>query len=107
MLIAVFGAARPIQAQNANSPYPGMAPIEQYRMDRDAGIVLARTAAPPSISRDASARKLCCYPNAERATRFDLPPSRRLIIVSYRHQRAGRRASMSKLAPRTRPCPLS
>jgi hypothetical protein len=27
---------------------------------------------------------------AGRATRFDLPPSRKLIIVSYRHQRAGR-----------------
>jgi hypothetical protein len=30
-----------------------MAPIEQYRMDRDAEIALARTAAPASISRDA------------------------------------------------------
>jgi hypothetical protein len=30
-----------------------MAPIEQYRMDRDAEIAMARTAAPPSISRDA------------------------------------------------------
>ena len=72
MLIAVLGAARPIQAQNANSPYPGMAPIEQYRMDRDAEIALARTAAPPSISRDASARKLCCYPNAGARDAFRL-----------------------------------
>jgi hypothetical protein len=53
MLIATFGAACPIQAQSASSPYPSMAPIEQYRMDRDAEIALARTAAPPSISRDA------------------------------------------------------
>jgi hypothetical protein len=30
-----------------------MAPIAQYRMDREAEIALARTAAPPSISRDA------------------------------------------------------
>ncbi|HTG54367.1 MAG TPA: hypothetical protein VL980_05930, partial [Gemmatimonadaceae bacterium] len=30
-----------------------MAPIAQYRMDRDAEIALARTAAPASISRDA------------------------------------------------------
>ena len=58
VLVAVFGAAWPIQAQDTkaqdtNSPYPSMAPIEQYRMDRDAEIAMARTAAPPSISRDA------------------------------------------------------
>jgi len=58
MLVAVFGAAWPIQAQDtkahdAKSPYPSMAPIAQYRMDRDAEIALARTAAPASISRDA------------------------------------------------------
>ena len=39
--------------QDTKSPYPTMAPIEQYRMDRDAEIALARTAAPASISRDA------------------------------------------------------
>jgi hypothetical protein len=53
VLVAVFGAARPIDAQNAKAPYPTMAPIAQYRMDRDAEIALARTAAPPAISRDA------------------------------------------------------
>jgi hypothetical protein len=57
-LIAVFGAAWPTQAQDRkapdpSSPYPSMAPIEQYRMTRDAEIALARTAAPPSISGDA------------------------------------------------------
>jgi len=52
-LIAMFGAAWPTEAQNTNSPYPSMAPIEQYRMDRVAEIALARTAAPPAISRDA------------------------------------------------------
>jgi hypothetical protein len=57
-LIAVFSAAWPVhaqdtQAQDTKSPYPGMAPIAQYRMDRDAEIALARTAAPASISRDA------------------------------------------------------
>src|SRR5258708_28102808 len=56
--LAVFGAAWPIQpqdtkAQDAQSPYPSMAPIEQYRMDRDAEIAMARTAAPAAISRDA------------------------------------------------------
>jgi hypothetical protein len=58
VLVALFGAAWPIhaqdtKAQDTKSPYPSMAPIEQYRMDRDAEIALARTAAPPSISRDA------------------------------------------------------
>jgi len=53
VLATVLGAVWPIQAQDTKSPYPSMAPIEQYRMGRDAEIVLARTAAPPSISRDA------------------------------------------------------
>lgn len=50
VLVAVLSTASPIQAQG---PYPTMAPIEQYRMPHDAEIALARTAAPPSISRDA------------------------------------------------------
>jgi hypothetical protein len=50
VLLAVSGVTGPIQAQDR---YPSMAPIEQYRMGRDAEIALARTAAPPSISRDA------------------------------------------------------
>jgi hypothetical protein len=54
VVLAAFGAAWPIQAQDTTSPYPNMAPIEQYRMDRNAEIALARTAAPPSISRDAT-----------------------------------------------------
>ena len=58
VLIALFSSALPIHTQNANaqdsrSLYASMAPIEQYRMDRDAEIAMARTAAPPSISRDA------------------------------------------------------
>ena len=57
-LVALSAAAWPIQAQHArmhdaSSPYPSMAPIARYRMDRDAEIALARTAAPASISRDA------------------------------------------------------
>ena len=52
-LVAVLSAAWQIQAQDAKQPYPSMAPIEQYRMDRDAEIALARTAAPVSISKDA------------------------------------------------------
>src|SRR5271163_5360471 len=42
-------------AQTAQAPYPSMAPLEQYLMpDRDAEIALARTAAPKSISDDAT-----------------------------------------------------
>jgi hypothetical protein len=41
-------------AQNAATPYPKMAPIEQYMMERDAEIALARSAAPDGISKDAS-----------------------------------------------------
>ena len=57
-LVALAGALSSLQAQHAtaqaaSSPYPNMAPIAQYRMDRDAEIALARTAAPASISRDA------------------------------------------------------
>jgi hypothetical protein len=41
--------------QNARSPYPSMAPLDQYLMaDRNAEIALARTAAPRSISDDAT-----------------------------------------------------
>jgi hypothetical protein len=40
-------------ANDAKTPYPNMAPVEQYRMERDAEIALARSAAPESISRDA------------------------------------------------------
>jgi hypothetical protein len=41
------------QAQNAKTPYPKMAPVEQYMMERSAEIAMALSAAPPSISRDA------------------------------------------------------
>ena len=41
-------------AQDATTPYPNMAPIDQYLMtDQAAEIALARSAAPESISRDA------------------------------------------------------
>ena len=58
VMVALLGAAAPVQAQHANahdanSPYPSMSPIAEYRMDRSAEITLARTAAPASISRDA------------------------------------------------------
>jgi hypothetical protein len=56
VLLALLSVAPQIHAQhtnaqNANSSYPTMAPLDQYLMpDRNAEIALARTAAPKSIS---------------------------------------------------------
>jgi len=52
-LVAILSAPRPAAAQDAKQSYPTMAPLEQYLMNRDAEIGLARSAAPESISRDA------------------------------------------------------
>jgi hypothetical protein len=52
-LAVVLGAASRAQAQDAKAPYPNMAPLDQYLMDRNAEIALASSAAPESISRDA------------------------------------------------------
>jgi hypothetical protein len=53
-LLVVLSAPYQTRAQNAATPYPNMAPIDQYLMaDQAAEIALARTAAPESISRDA------------------------------------------------------
>ena len=52
-LLVMLGTARPVRALDASTPYPNMAPIEQYLMDPAAEIALARSAAPESISRDA------------------------------------------------------
>jgi hypothetical protein len=53
-LLVVLCTAHQAMTQDAKTPYPSMAPIEQYLMtDRDAEIALARSAAPESISRDA------------------------------------------------------
>lgn len=52
-LMLALGIPQPMQAQDGTTPYPQMAPLEQYLMDRDAEIALARTAAPEAISRDA------------------------------------------------------
>src|SRR5579871_3103131 len=53
-LLIVFGAAYRARSQDAETPYPKMAPIQEYLMDRTAEITLARSAAPESISRDAT-----------------------------------------------------
>src|SRR5579859_5760652 len=53
-LLIVFGTAHQAMAQDAQTTYPNMAPIDQYLMtDRNAEIALARSAAPESISGDA------------------------------------------------------
>ena len=52
-LVVAFGAAWQAQAQDAKAPYPSMAPLDQYLMERNAEIALARSAAPESISHDA------------------------------------------------------
>jgi hypothetical protein len=55
VLLIGFGTAHQATAQDVANPYPKMAPIDQYLMaDRGAEIALARSAAPESISRDAT-----------------------------------------------------
>jgi hypothetical protein len=53
VLLAMLGVARPVRGQDSKTPYPKMAPLGEYLMTRDAEVVLARSAAPASISRDA------------------------------------------------------
>jgi hypothetical protein len=52
-LILVTGVPGRSQEESKN-PYPRMASVDQYLMDRNAEIALARTAAPDSITRDAT-----------------------------------------------------
>jgi hypothetical protein len=53
-LVALLGAAWQAHAQDAKTPYPSMAPLDQYLIaDPSAEIALARSAAPDSISHDA------------------------------------------------------
>ncbi len=58
-LLVVLGTVYRALAQDAVTPYPKMAPIDQYLMtDRSAEIALARSAAPDSIARDAEVQVL-------------------------------------------------
>src|ERR1700732_3412394 len=53
----IFAIVTPghVQGQDKKDPYPSMAPLDQYLIaDRNAEIALARTAAPPSVSGDAT-----------------------------------------------------
>ena len=55
VLSSVSGAWRQTWAEDAKTQYPSMAPLDQYLMaDRSAEIALARSAAPTSISSDAT-----------------------------------------------------
>src|SRR5579872_6888594 len=54
LTLAALIASRALAAQDAQPSYPTMAPVEQYLMDRDAEIALARSAAPDAISHDAA-----------------------------------------------------
>ncbi len=52
-LVVVLVASMQAWTQETKTPYPTMAPLDQYLMERTAEIALARTAAPESISQDA------------------------------------------------------
>src|ERR1700677_654713 len=55
VLSCFSGVSRQAWPLDAKTQYPGMAPLEQYLMaTRDTEIALARSAAPPSISGDAT-----------------------------------------------------
>ena len=54
IVLAALSLNGPAQSQSLKTPYPEMAPVEQYRIaNREDEIALARSAAPPSISGDA------------------------------------------------------
>jgi hypothetical protein len=53
-LVLMLGTAWHVTAQDAKTPYPSMAPLDQYLMeDQTSEIALARSAAPEAISREA------------------------------------------------------
>ena len=52
-LVFALSTPRQMHGQDSKNPYPSMAPLEQYLMDRNTEIALARSAAPEAISRDA------------------------------------------------------
>ena len=52
-LLVLLTAACLAQAQDAKTPYPSIAPLEQYLMERNAEIALARSAAAQPITADA------------------------------------------------------
>jgi hypothetical protein len=54
VVVVLLAAILQVKAQDTKTPYPNMAPVDQYLIaDRNAEISLARSAAPASISGDA------------------------------------------------------
>jgi len=53
-IICALAGSWQMQAQDNKTPYPSMAPLDQYLMERNAEIALARSAAPAAISNDAT-----------------------------------------------------
>ena len=54
-VICAFAAPLQLRPRDRRTPYPSMAPLDQYLIpDRDAEVALARSAAPDAISRDAT-----------------------------------------------------
>jgi hypothetical protein len=59
---SIFFEAREMQSQEGKTKYPRMAPVEEYLMpDRNAEMALARSAAPESISHEATVLVLGPY----------------------------------------------
>lgn len=52
-LFIALGTSWQAQSQETKTQYPSMAPLDQYLMDRNAEIAMARSAAPAAISSDA------------------------------------------------------
>lgn len=52
-LVVMLTTAWQAQAQDSKPSYPTMAPLDQYLMEQDTEVALARSAAPPSIADDA------------------------------------------------------
>jgi hypothetical protein len=57
-LLALLGTCT---AQNIRTAYPAMAPLSAYLMEREAEIALARSAAPPAISKNATVLALAAH----------------------------------------------
>ena len=66
-LLVVLGTTYRAMPQDVATPYPKMAPIGQYLMDRTAEIALARSAAPESISRNAEVLVLGSHDEARQS----------------------------------------
>ena len=73
----IFGVSTPsrMQAQDNSEP-SAMLPLDQYLMDRDAEIAMARSAAPPSIGKDATVSGRSVWPRGgieSSALQFTVP----------------------------------